>query len=146
MLPGPTLPALHGQALAAASRRRGGLYAGRNQRSRHSATVVWASERPYRFSAHKDPSIATRSGLQITWFGAPWLKRGAVCGTVGFVYKGIRKAGNPYCQPEGASCFGCVAALPKWLGRDGEAARQLQAPPLGFGAKSDQMRLGFHWR
>jgi hypothetical protein len=46
MLPGPTLPALHGQALAVASRRRGGLYAGRNQRSRHSATVVWASDLP----------------------------------------------------------------------------------------------------
>jgi hypothetical protein len=30
--------------------------------------------------------------------------------------------------------------------RDGEASRQLQAAPLGFGAKSGQMRLGLHWR
>ncbi len=49
-------------------------------------------------------------------------------------------------RQEGASCFGRVAGLPESPVRDGEASRQLHAASLGFGAKSDQLRLGLHWR
>jgi hypothetical protein len=37
-----------------------------------------------------------------------------------------------------------VAGLPESPVRDGEASRQLQATPLGFRAKSGQLRIGLH--
>jgi hypothetical protein len=48
-------------------------------------------------------------------------------------------------QQEGASRFRRVAGLPESPIRDGEASSQLQASPLGFRAKSSQLRLRLHW-